>query len=59
MGHGAVLGVCQDDAAGARMEASAVLEDAIIDDDFATDAGLLGTRRFTDAHPAATEIVEI
>ena len=53
----AVLGVGEDDAAGAGVEAAAVVDDGVDDDDVVIDALIGGACGFADVNSAAAEVV--
>ena len=55
----AVLRVREDHAASARMQPTAVLDDAVIDDDVMIYTFFIRPGRFTDIDAAAAEVVEV
>ena len=55
----AVLRMCEDHAASARMQPAAVLNDAVIDDDVMIHTLFIRPTRLADIHTAAAEVVEV
>ena len=55
----AVLRMCEDHAASARMQPAAVLNDAVIDDEVMIHPRIRRTPRLADIHTAAAEVVEL